>query len=59
MGAVSRISAKLGNYKKGGVYMIPGRLSRRGEFTPVSSHGSTFVYMIPPQKVMPTRVVPA
>ena len=24
--------------------MTPGRLSRRGEFTPVPSHGSTFVY---------------
>ena len=31
--------------------MTPGRLSRRGEFTPVPSHGSTFVYMIPPQNV--------
>ena len=29
--------------------MTPGRLSRRGEFTPVPSHGSIFVYMIPPQ----------
>ena len=36
--------------------MTPGRLSRRDEFTPVPSHGSTFVYMIPPQKVMPARV---
>ena len=27
----------------GGVYMTPGRLSRRDEFTPVPSHGSTFV----------------
>ena len=26
--------------------MTPGRLSRRGEFTPVPSHGSIFVYMI-------------
>ena len=26
-----------------GVYMTPGRLSRRDEFTPVPSHGSTFV----------------
>ena len=43
----------------GGVYMTPGRLSRRDEFTPVPSHGSTFVYMIPPQKVMPARVSPA
>ena len=43
----------------GGVYMTPGRLSRRGEFTPVPSHGSTFVYMIPPQKVMPARIAPA
>ena len=34
---------------KGGVYMIPGRLSPRSEFTPVPSHGSIFVYMIPPQ----------
>ena len=42
-----------------GVYMTPGRLSRRGEFTPVPSHGSTFVYMIPPQKVMPARVASA
>ena len=32
--------------------MTPGRLSRRSEFTPVPSHGSTFVYMIPPQNVM-------
>ena len=36
--------------------MTPGRLSRRSEFTPVPSHGSTFVYMIPPQNVMPARV---
>ena len=43
----------------GGVYMTPGRLSRRDEFTPVPSHGSIFVYMIPPQKVMPARVAPA
>ena len=43
----------------GGVYMTPGRLSRRDEFTPIPSHGSTFVYMIPPQKVMPARVAPA
>ena len=44
---------------KGVVCMTPGRLSRRDEFTPVPSHGSTFVYMIPPQKVMPARVAPA
>ena len=43
----------------GGVYMTPGRLSPRGEFTPVPSHGSVFVYMIPPQNVMPARVTPA
>ena len=30
--------------------MTPGQLSYRSEFTPVPSHGSTFVYMIPPQK---------
>ena len=47
--------APLQPYNLGGVYMTPGRLSRRGEFTPVPSHGSTFVYMIPPQKVMPAR----
>ena len=29
--------------------MTPGRLSPRSEFTPVPSHGSIFVYMIPPQ----------
>ena len=33
----------------GGVYMTPGRLLPRSEFTPVPSHGSIFVYMIPPQ----------
>ena len=44
---------------KGGVYMTPGRLSPRSEFTPVPSHGSIFVYMIPPQNVMPARVTPA
>ena len=42
-----------------GVYMTPGRLSPRSEFTPVPSHGSIFVYMIPPQNVMPARVTPA
>ena len=39
--------------------MTPGRLSRRGEFTPVPSHGSVFVYMILPQNIMPARVAPA
>ena len=29
--------------------MTPGRLSPRSEFTAVPSHGSIFVYMIPPQ----------
>ena len=43
----------------GTVYMTPGRLSRRNEFTPAPSHGSTFVYMIPPQSVLPARVTPA
>ena len=38
------------------VGMTPGRLSRWNEFTPVPSHGSAFVYMIPPQNVTPTRV---
>ena len=33
--------------------MTTGRLSRRSEFTPVPSHGSTFVYMISSQNVMP------
>ena len=47
--------------KLGGVYMyvIPGRLSFRREFTPIPSYGSVFVCMIPPQNVMPTRVIPA
>ena len=36
--------------------MTSGRLSRRSELTPVPSHGSTFVYMIPPQNVMPAPV---
>ena len=43
----------------GGVYMTPGRLSPRSEYTPVPSHGSIFVYMIPPQNVMPARVTSA
>ena len=38
--------------------MTPGRLSHQSEFTPVPSHGSTFVYMIPPQNVIPARVTP-
>ena len=37
---------------------LHGRLSPRSEFTPVPSHGSIFVYMIPPQNVMPARVTP-
>ena len=41
-----------------GVYMTLARLSPRSEFTPVPSHGSIFVYMIPPQNVMPARVTP-
>ena len=32
--------------------MTPGRLSPRSEFTPVPSHSSTFVHMIPPQNVV-------
>ena len=47
------------NRTLGGDYMTPGRLLRRREFTPVPSHGFTFVYMIPPQNVMPARVTPA
>ena len=39
--------------------MTPGRLSCRRELTPVPSHASIFVYMIPPQNVMPARVTPA
>ena len=35
-----------------GFYITPGRLSCWCELTPVPSHGSTFVYMIPPQNVM-------
>ena len=45
--------------KLGGVYMKLGQLSSRSEFTPVPFHGSIFVYMIPPQNVMPARVTPA
>ena len=45
--------------KLGGVYMIPGRLSSRREFTPVPSCGSVFVYMISKQNVIPARVIPA
>ena len=41
-----------GFFFKGGVYMTPGQLALLSEFTPVPSHGSTFVYMIPPQNVM-------
>ena len=35
-----------------------GRFAPR-EFTPVSFSGSVFVYMIPPQNVIPARVTPA
>ena len=35
------------------------RLSCGSEFTPVPSHGSTFVCMIPPQNVKAARVTPA
>ena len=31
--------------------MTLGRLSRRREFAPVSSHGTMFVYMIPHHKM--------
>ena len=43
----------------GGVYMIPGRLASRREFTAVPSCDSVFVYVIPKQNVMPARVIPA
>ena len=36
--------------------MTPERLSPLSKFTPVPSHGSIFVYTIPPQNVMPARV---
>ena len=39
--------------------MTPGRLSLRDELTPFPSHGFIFVYMIPPQNVMPARVTAA
>ena len=42
-----------------GVYMIPGRLSHRREFTPVPSLISEFVYMIPPKNAMLGRLTPA
>ena len=38
--------------------MTPRRLSRLREITPVPSHGSIFVYVIPSQNVMPARVTP-
>ena len=43
---------------RGSVYMIPARLSFQYEFTPVPSCGSVFVYMIPPQNLIPERVIP-
>ena len=39
--------------------MDKGVFTRQSDFTPVPSHGSIFVYMIPPQNVMPARVTPA
>ena len=42
----------------GAVYMTPGWLSRRRKFTPVPSHDSIFVYMVPPQNVTPAWVHP-
>ena len=38
--------------------MTPGPLSCQREFTQVPSHGSIFVYMIPPQNVMLPGVTP-
>ena len=38
--------------------MTSGRLFLWSKFTPVPSHGSTFVYMLPAQNVMPARVHP-
>ena len=38
--------------------MTPGRKSPQSKFTPVLSHGSIFVYMIPPQNAMPAQVTP-
>ena len=40
----------------GGVYMTSGWLSLWSEFTLVPSHGSIFVYLIPPQNVMLAQV---
>ena len=57
-GQDGHINQNTGFFILGGVYMTPGRLSRRHESTPVPSYGSTFVYMIPPQNVMPARVIP-
>ena len=35
-----------------GVYMTMGRIQRRREFTPVSSRGSVFVYMLPSRRYL-------
>ena len=43
----------------GAAYMTLRRLFAPSEFTPVPSHDSMFVYMIPPQNVMPIRVTQA
>ena len=42
-----------------GVHMTLGRLSCLRELTLVPSRGFVFVYMIPPQNVIPARVTPA
>ena len=54
-----KIRVKEGHPVLGGVYMTQGRLLPWSEFTPVPSNGSIFVFMIPPQNVMPARVTPA
>ena len=54
-----KISILTNSTALGGVSMTPGRLSPRTELTPVPSHGSLFVYLIPQQNAMPARVTPA
>ena len=42
-----------------GVHMTLGRLSCLSELTLVPSRGFVFVYMMPPQNVIPERFTPA
>ena len=55
----TKMAATCANQTLRGCYMIPGGISYRLEFTPVTFHGSVIIFIRQQQNVIPERVIPA